>query len=78
MPYSEDIIQELNLLNHFNLHSHQEGIKVHSSTAAPEVVDAAQRLFDKGLTSQKDGGYLTSLGLTAAEHSQSLLQILKP
>jgi len=33
-------------------------------------------LHAKGLTSQPDGGYLTSLGRDAAEHAQSLLTIL--
>lgn len=76
MPYSNDIIGELNMLTLFNLDTDLEGIKVHSS-ADTEKIAAAQRLFDKGLTSQVDGGYLTSLGRTAAEHAQGLLLILK-
>jgi uncharacterized protein (TIGR02647 family) len=76
MPYSNDIIEELNVLSLFNLDTDLEGIKVRSSAGEAKVL-AAQRLFDKGLTSQKDGGYLTSLGRTAAEHAQGLLQILK-
>ncbi|MET0950010.1 MAG: TIGR02647 family protein, partial [Pseudomonas sp.] len=42
----------------------------------PTAIAAAQRLFEKGLTTQVDGGYLTSLGLEAAQHAQSLLTIL--
>ena len=76
MPYSPDIINELNVLALFNLHSNQEGIKVHTS-AEETAIAATQRLFDKGLITQADGGYLTSLGLTAAEHAQNLLQIIK-
>lgn len=76
MPYSQDIIDELNILARFNLHTQQEGIKVHSSAEA-NIIAATERLFDKGLITQKDGGYLTSLGITAAEHGQGLLQILK-
>ena len=38
---------------------------------------AAERLHAKGLLTQPDGGYLTSLGLDAAEHSQTLLTILR-
>ena len=76
MPYSNDIIEELNVLALFNLDTDLEGIKVHSSAGDAKIA-AAQRLFDKGLTSQVDGGYLTSLGRTAAEHAQGLLQILK-
>lgn len=76
MPYSEDIIAELKILTHYNLDTSQEGIKVHS-TADPQMVAAAQRLYEKGLVSQSDGGYLTSLGRTAAEHAQNALRILE-
>lgn len=76
MPYSADMIEQINLLTRYNLDTDLEGLKVHSS-AGTEVIAATQRLFDKGLISQVDGGYLTSLGRTAAEHAQGLLQILK-
>ncbi len=75
MPYNEALMQELNVLNQFNLNTTQEGIKVHSS-AKPEVIAATQRLFDKGLITQMDGGYLTPLGHDAAESSQMLITIL--
>jgi uncharacterized protein (TIGR02647 family) len=75
MPYNDEIMQELNVLNLFNLSTTQEGIKVHSS-AKPELINATQRLFDKGLITQNDGGYLTSLGHDAAESTQTLLTIL--
>jgi len=76
MPFSPNILEELNVLALFNLDTDMEGIKVHSNAGEAKVA-AARRLFDKGLTSQVDGGYLTSLGRTAAEHAQGLLQILK-
>jgi len=76
MPYTPEIIDELKILAQFNLDTSQAGIKVHSS-AAPEVISAARRLFNKGLTTQEDGGYLTSLGRTASEHAQDLLRILE-
>ncbi|OZG72298.1 TIGR02647 family protein [Hahella sp. CCB-MM4] len=76
MSYTPEMIEELELLSLFNLASTQEGIKVHK-TASSSAVSAAQRLFDKGLITQVDGGYLTSLGHDAAEHAQALLQILK-
>ncbi len=76
MPFSPDHIEELNLLALFNLSSAQEGIKVHQHSAAPESVAAAQRLFNKGLITQLDGGYLTRLGSETAEHTQKLLTIL--
>lgn len=76
MPYNNELIEEINLLTRFDLDTNQAGIKVHSS-ADTTVVAATQRLFDKGLVSQVDGGYLTILGRTAAEHAQDLLHILK-
>ena len=76
MPYSPELTAELNILTQFNLDTTQEGVKVHGS-AGPKAIAAAQRLFDKGITSQPDGGYLTELGRSAAEHAQNLLQILK-
>lgn len=75
MPYTPEIIDELRLLSQFSLDTSQAGIKVHS-TAAQGLIDAAQRLYDKGLITQVDGGYLTALGRTATEHAQGLLQIL--
>lgn len=77
MPYTPQIIAELNLLARYNLATTQQGIKIHSD-AGSEVIAAAGRLFNKGLISQEDGGYLTNLGLHAAEHAQKLLQILNP
>lgn len=75
MSYTPDVIQELNLLSLYNLNTTQEGIKVHSNAEA-SVINATQRLFDKGLITQHDGGYLTGLGRDAAEHAQNLLTIL--
>ncbi|MBS7662500.1 TIGR02647 family protein [Pseudomonas lalucatii] len=76
MTFTPDLVAELELLALFNLGNTQEGLKVHH-VAAPEAIAAAKRLHDKGLVTQTDGGYLTSLGLEAAEHAQSLLTILK-
>lgn len=73
--FTKDQLDELNLLARFRLDSLQEGLKIHSS-AAPEVVRAAQRLFDKGLITQPDGGYLTNSGINTAMHVQTLLSIL--
>jgi len=75
MKFDTDLLQEINVLKMFDLSSSQLGIKVHHD-AAPEAVQATQRLFDKGLITQNDGGYLTGLGRDAAEHSGSLLTIL--
>ena len=69
--------QELNILSLFNQVTYQEGLKVHASDASAEDVAAIQRLFEKGLVTQSDGGYLTTLGKEAAEHLQDLLLMLK-
>jgi len=61
MPFSPNHIAELNLLLQFPSASGQEGIKVHRHTAAPDLVQAAENLYTKGLISRSDGGYLTPL-----------------
>ena len=77
MPYTQDIVDEINILVRYNLSTTQEGIKVHK-TAAPELIAATKRLYDKGLVTQEDGGYLTSLGHEAAEQAQMVLNLLNP
>ncbi|MCX7106139.1 MAG: TIGR02647 family protein [Methylococcales bacterium] len=75
MPYTKDIVEEINILVRYNLSTTQEGIKVHK-TAAPESIAATKRLFEKGLVTQEDGGYLTTLGHEAAEQAQMVLNLL--
>ena len=75
MPYTSDLVHELNTLIRFNLDSGQQGIKVHK-TADVDVISAVQRLHAKNLVTQADGGYLTSLGREAAEHAQTMLGFL--
>jgi|TARA_B110000483_G_C17891425_1_gene425682 uncharacterized protein (TIGR02647 family) len=70
-------IDEIKLLNQFNLKSKTYGIKIHESDASKETISAAARLFDKGLIDHLDGGYLTDLGIEAARHAQILLKILE-
>ena len=77
MPYSSDQIAELDVLIRYNLKNSQTGIKVHKS-ASTETTHAVKRLFEKGLVTQEDGGYLTDLGFKAAEHAQNLLLMLAP
>jgi len=77
MPYTQDIVDELNILVRYNLTTTLEGIKVHK-TATPEIITATRRLFEKGLLSQEDGGYLTNLGRETAEQAQAVLDILTP
>lgn len=76
MTINKNLIEEMNVLLQFNLESTQAGIKVHHD-AADDVINATSRLFDKGMVTQKDGGYLTSLGHEVAEHAHCALEILK-
>jgi len=75
MLYTAELVHELNALTRFDLNTGQQGIKVHKS-ASPEVIAAVQRLYAKGLVTQSDGGYLTSLGREAAEHAQTMFGLL--
>jgi len=75
MPFTSDLVHELNTLIRFDLATSQQGIKVHK-TADPAVIAATLRLHEKGLLTQVDGGYLTGLGRDAAEHAQAALTIL--
>ena len=75
MRYTSELVDELNTLIRFDLDSGQHGIKVHKD-ADEAVKSATQRLHAKGLITQIDGGYLTSLGRDAAEHAQTTLGLL--
>ena len=77
MRYTQEQMAEIDILVRYNLQTTQQGIKVHSN-ANSEQVKAVERLFEKGLVTQVDGGYLTNLGRNAAEHAQALLLILAP
>ena len=74
--FNETLIQELNLLMKFP-DSSLDGLKIHH-TADPALVDAAQRLYDKGLVTRHDGGYLTDLGHEAAEAARLLVGLMTP
>jgi len=77
MHYTQEQIAELEILLYYSRSTSDHGIKVHS-TADPERIEAVNRLFDKGLITQRDGGYLTDLGTKAAEHAQALMLMLAP
>lgn len=76
MQLTDELVAEIKFLSLFNLASHQEGVKVHHN-ADPDMISAAKRLFDKALVTQVDGGYLTDLGVEAAEQAQRMLTILQ-
>jgi len=77
MHYTKNEMEELEILIQYSLDSTQQGIKIHSS-ADKEKIEAVERLFDKGLVTAIDGGYLTELGRRAAEHAQALILMLAP
>ena len=75
MRLTQELTDELDALLLFNVTNPQEGIKVHKS-ADPSRISAIQRLHDKGLVTQSDGGYLTELGREAVEQLHMTLTIL--
>jgi len=75
MKFTQQHIDELNLLLQFDLSSAATGIKVHQE--ATEAMQAAVvRLYNKGLCTQPDGGYLTDEGIEIAEHADRVLRVL--
>ncbi|MEP1742072.1 MAG: TIGR02647 family protein [Kangiellaceae bacterium] len=76
MSLTPDLLDEIELLNLFDLNTTQGGLKVHHD-AGEQKIAAAKRLFDKGMTTQDDGGYLTDRGVETAEHVQLLVGMLQ-
>lgn len=77
MHYTKEQMAELDILIQYSLDTTLQGIKIHSN-AEEEKIAAVERLFDKGLVTAMDGGYLTELGRKAAEHAQALILMLAP
>lgn len=77
MRLNDEFLEELELLNLFGLDSSFAGLKIHHD-ADPARIAAAQRLFEKKITTLVDGGYLTPHGIEAAEHAQALVLMLQP
>lgn len=75
MSFNADMVEELNLILRFPNKSLMQGLKVHKD-ADQAVIDAAQRLYNKGIVQQPDGGYLTELGHDLVEHAQVLQSAL--
>lgn len=75
MALSKTILDEIRLLSLYNPDSTLAGIKVHH-TASPDDIAATQRLYDKGLITLADGGYLTPLGQDAIRHLDAVTTIL--
>ncbi|MCC2617267.1 TIGR02647 family protein [Aestuariibacter halophilus] len=77
MAFTQHMAEELDLLLKFPTQSMMQGLKIHHDAPASTVA-AAQRLFDKGIISQPDGGYLTDLGHDLIDHAQRLAMALTP
>lgn len=75
MKYNEQHLAELNLLLQFDVSSAATGIKVHHE-ASEQMQLAVKRLYNKGLCTLPDGGYLTDEGIEVAEHADRILRVL--
>jgi uncharacterized protein (TIGR02647 family) len=75
MPYTPELVEDLNALLRFDVETNQQGIKVRKAADAA-VIAATARLHARGLTTLADGGYLTRSGREAAEHAQAVLKLL--
>jgi len=75
MKFNQEYIAELNLLLQFDLSSAATGIKVHQG-ASEEMQQAVSRIYNKGLCTQPDGGYLTDEGIEVAEHADKIVRVL--
>ena len=75
MSFTSSTMEELNVLLQFDSSTLDRGIKVHSN-ARMEVIAACRNLFERGLVSQPDGGYLTDAGIEALAHAQTLAGLL--
>ncbi|KLN63136.1 MULTISPECIES: TIGR02647 family protein [Vibrio] len=75
MKFTPEHMSELNLLLQFDISSAATGIKVHHE-ASKEMQAAVQRLYEKGLCTLPDGGYLTDEGIEMAEHADKALRVL--
>ena len=73
--FDQDMLDELNLLVKFPTDSLLQGLKIHHD-ASQSIMNAASRLYTKGLITQPDGGYLTDLGIDLADHSRHLQSAL--
>jgi uncharacterized protein (TIGR02647 family) len=73
--YPDALFEEMKLLAKFPEESHLEGIKIHHN-ASPTLIDSAKSLYDKGLITRPDGGYLTDSGLETVDHLNHVLTTL--
>lgn len=77
MHLDPELIEELNLLRRISLNSMSDEISI-SVSSDPTAYATAERLFEKGIISQVDGGQLTDSGREAVEHMNRLFNQLSP
>ncbi len=77
MHLDPELVEELNLLMHILTNSSPEDVNI-SANADPAMIAASQRLFQKGLVSQNNGGQLTDVGREAADHLNRLTNLMSP
>ncbi|NOQ78266.1 MAG: TIGR02647 family protein [Gammaproteobacteria bacterium] len=73
--YPDNLFDEIKLLAKFPEESHMEGLKIHRD-ADEILIKSAKALFNKGLITQLDGGYLTDSGREMSEHLHTVLDTM--
>ena len=68
-------IQDLALLARYDLTNLELGIKLHQDSD-PELRESALRLYQKGVITEADGGFLTPFGVSLLEYLDHLLNAL--
>lgn len=76
MQIDPELVDELTLLRRFSMGG-PVAMDVHDNPD-PAIVAAAERMHEKGLITQLDGGELTDNGREAVEHMERLFNLLDP
>ena len=76
MHLDPELIDELALLRRFSMGG-PVAMDVHDNPD-PAIVAAAERMHEKGLITEPDGGELTDKGREAIEHMEKLFNLLDP
>ena len=76
MHIDPELIDELALLRRFSMGG-PVAMDVHDNPD-PAIVAAAERMHEKGLITEPDGGDLTDSGREAIEHLEKLFNLLDP
>ena len=76
MHIDPELIDELTLLRRFSMGG-PVAMDVHDNPD-PAIVAAAERMHQKGLITEPDGGQLTDSGREAVEHMDRLFNLLDP